>query len=72
MGEVIGTCGHQIYWKNDGAGFGNLFFVEEYFGEGKGIAQISVCDKCAKWYRRKGNSFKTQDEAMKWLETGES
>ncbi len=53
MEKVIGTCGHQLYWKNDGAGFGSLFFIEEHSDEGKRVTSVCVCDKCAKWYRRK-------------------
>ncbi len=72
VGEILGTCGHKLEWKNDGAGFGNLFFIKEYSGEDKGITQLSVCDKCAKWYRQKGHSFKTYEEAMAWLEQKET
>ena len=43
MGEVIGTCSHELFDIT-----GNALTIKEYRAEGgKYLCHVNVCDKCA-------------------------
>ncbi len=48
MGEVIGTCGHELFDVT-----GNVLTIKEYDREGnKCLVYVTVCDACAKEYEQ--------------------
>ena len=64
---VIGTCGHELKDVK-----GNEFAIKEYQMGEKVVCYISVCDECAKWYRRhRSHILKTDEAKNKWLQEGD-
>ena len=63
MGKIFGTCGHELKSIDD-----NILHVKEYDQGKRVVAQICVCDECAKWWEERGYVLEDEKAERKWLE----